>query len=420
MTRDHRRKKAIRAQAATTGRTYLDAATSLTTTGTGPPVLAEPFRRALATALEAAGWPLEIEHHPQAAALRSYAGPATIDVARADDPAGGLTGDEHPDDPTVFDLAAPLRVTIWAPMLTHFAPDLGRVAGVDAHTIPADRAAEVIAAEIDQVVGAARQRDLADTPTRAECGICGDRYPEAALFTPTRAPVSVCPCCAFDGDLLGAHPAYLAYQMDRATTHGVALPAGWSAAQVLLCCLGGPVLPRRLRAVWRDNGTLFEPAEFWANPSRAWIWLPPAPRRPAAPAGLGCGASLAAVTAAIDRTHPDLRVRYQARRDDEIAEYLAGEYGDDVRPGDDDGLRVPEEIVERFWPAVVAYVVAMLTQRAERPRHRSPWHVLQSFELGDWISVLDPDLDSFQVETVLRVGMLTVRDVLDPVAGHDE
>jgi hypothetical protein len=420
MTRDHRRKKAIRAQAAATGRTYLDAAASLTYSGPRPPVLAEPLRRALVTALAAAGWPVEIEHYPQAAALRSYAGPATIDVDRADEPAGGLTGDEHPDDPSVFDLAAPLRVVIWAPMLTRFAPELERVAGVDAHEIPADRPAEVIAAEIDQVVGTARRRDLADTPARGECGICGDRYPEAALFTPTHAPISVCPCCVFDGDLLDAHPAYLAYQMDQAAGQSVALPAGWSAAQVLLCCLGGSALGRRLRSEWRDNGTLFEPAEVWSDPSLAWIWLPPAPRRPAAFAGLGCGASLAAVIAALDRSHPDLRARYQTRRDNEITEYLADEYGDDVRPEDDHGSRVPEEVVERFWPAVIAYVVAMLAQQAERPAHRSPWHVLESFELGDWISVLDPDLDSFNVETALRVGILAVREILDPDAGHDD
>ena len=90
MTRDHRRKKAIRAQSAATGRTYLDAAASMTAFGTRPPVLAEPLRHALATALAETGWPLEIEHHPHAAALRSYAGPATIDVGRADDPAGGF------------------------------------------------------------------------------------------------------------------------------------------------------------------------------------------------------------------------------------------------------------------------------------------------------------------------------------------
>lgn len=420
-------KKAIRARPAAPGRSSPDAGASVASSDTPPPVLADPLRRALSTALAAAGWPLEIEHHPQAAALRSYAGPAIIDVARAEDPAGGLTGDEHPDDPAVFDLAGPLRVTIWAPMLTDFAPELGRVAGIDAHSVAADQPAGEIVAEIDRLVAAARRRDLGDTPAHGRCGICGDAYPEATLFTPTRAPVAVCPCCAFDGDLIGAHPAWLAYQMDRATTRSVALPAGWSAVQVLLCCLAGSRFGRRLRAEWRENGTLFEPTEAWSDPSQAWIWLPPPPARPAALAGLGCGASLATVIDTLDRAHPDLRARYQARRDRELAEYRADEYGDEDPPQEDedlledeDGLEAPPQVIERFLPAIVAYTVAMLTQQAERPGHRRPWHVLQSFELGDWISVLDPALDSYQVETVLRVGIATVRDLLDPDGGHDD
>jgi hypothetical protein len=57
VTRDHRRKKAIRVRSAATGRTYLDAAASMTAAGTRPPVLAEPLRDALAAALAATGWP---------------------------------------------------------------------------------------------------------------------------------------------------------------------------------------------------------------------------------------------------------------------------------------------------------------------------------------------------------------------------
>jgi hypothetical protein len=62
----------------------------------------------------------------------------------------------------------------------------------------------------------------------------------------------------------------------------------------------------------------------------------------------------------------------------------------------------------------MVYVVAMLTQGVERPGQRSPWHVLESFELADWISTLNPDLDSYHVETVLRVGTDTVRGALKP------
>lgn len=60
------------------------------------------------------------------------------------------------------------------------------------------------------------------------------------------------------------------------------------------------------------------------------------------------------------------------------------------------------------------------TQRAERPEHHSPWHVLESLELGEWIDALDPALDSCHVETVLRVGIRTVRDILDPDSTHDD
>lgn len=83
-------------------------------------------------------------------------------------------------------------------------------------------------------------------------------------------------------------------------------------------------------------------------------------------------------------------------------------------------MRVPEEIIKRFWPAVIAYAVAMLTQQAERPEHRNPWHIFHSLELGDWFGALDPHLDSNEVETVLRVGILIVRDTLDPDARPDD
>lgn len=423
MTRDHRRKKAVRALAATTGRSYADAATMLTTSPTGSPVLAVRLRDQLVAALEAAGWPVQVEHNPQATALRSYAGPATVDVSRVEEATRGRTGDEHPDDPAVFDLTAPLQVTVWAPLSPGLSPELDRVIGLDAHEIPGHWPVGQIVAEIDQVVGAARRRDVADTLSRAECGICGDSYPEVGLFEPTASPVRVCSCCVFDGDLLGSDPAYLAYQIDRATAQDLAIPAGWAGAQVLLCCLGGPTLPELLHTAWRAAGTMYEPLEYWWDPSMVWIWLPSPSRRPAALAELGCGASLAHITAAIDGAHPDLRTAFRVRTDQEITDYLTGEYGDDVdhdieATNNRDGLRVSDAILDRFWPAAIAYTVAMLTQQDDWPSHRSPWHVLESFELGDWIHALDPDLDTYQVETVLREAIPFIRDTLDPT-DHD-
>ena len=391
-----------------TDRTHLDVR---------PVGLAEPMRRAVIAALEGAGWPVEVEHHPQAGALRTYAGPATIDVARAAVPPAALVDDVHPDDAAAFDLSSPLQVRVWAPMFVNFTPELGRIAGIDAYQIGTDRTAEQIVTEIDTAVSVARRRDMTDSPAHAQCGICGDHYPDRALLSPTDDAVPVCPCCAFDGDLLDAEPAYLAYQLDQANRQSVALPAGWSAVQVLLCCLAGSDFESRLRLDWRAHGTLFEPAEVWSNPTSTWIWLPPPPNRPPALRGLGCGASLAAVMSAIDRSHPDLLESYRAARSQHIAE--DDPFKDDEGPlcsGGDQGPREPQEIVERFWPAVIAYAVALLTQQHERRDSRPPWHVLESFELVDWIENLDPQLNSMHVETVLLAGITTVRDLLDPAA----
>lgn len=155
------------------------------------------------------------------------------------------------------------------------------------------------------------------------------------------------------------------------------------------------------------------PSPEWGDPGQTWVWLPPRDRRPAALAELACGAALADIVAALDRAHPDLRASARNREED-----LDG--WDD---GDDDleTLQTPETTIARIWPAVVAYTVGLLTQEAERPRDRSPWHVLESFELDDWVAAVAPDndtetdtLNSYHVESVLRDGILALREALDP------
>ncbi|MGW4528375.1 hypothetical protein [Amycolatopsis sp. NPDC004378] len=416
MTRDHYRKKAVRAHAAETGRTYLDAATSLRRAGLddgrgadgGGMVLAEPLRDALAAALETAGWPVVIEHHPQFHTLPVYAGPATIQVGRAAEPTLSSTGDEHPDDPDVFDLTTALTVTVWAPLTVEYSEALGRVTGVDAHQIPATWTPARIVAELDRVVGQARARDLAEAPLDTACGICGDRYAAGGFARPARPQVAVCPCCAFDGDLLDPEPGQLAFDLDRAASTNLAAPAGWAGVQALLCCLGGTGLADWLHEDWHSHGTSYLPSESWSAAGQTWIWLPPADSRPPALAELGCGASLERVLAAVHTAHPDARERFAAYLA-ELDEQLDDDYDDA-----DEGPRVPEDVFERFWPAAVGYVVALLTQRAERPGQRSPWHVLASLELLDWLAILAPDQDYYQVETVLRGGFSVVRDLLDP------
>lgn len=70
------------------GRTFRDAATSLRLPGSnnGGTVLAARLRDDLVEALDAAGWPVTIERHPQFHALHVYAGPASVHVRRDADP----------------------------------------------------------------------------------------------------------------------------------------------------------------------------------------------------------------------------------------------------------------------------------------------------------------------------------------------
>ena len=407
MTREYWRKKTVRDHAAATGRTYLDAATTLGSSQPEPATLASDLRDALAAGLETAGWPVEIELTPQATGLRLYAGPATISVER-DNELRSFSGDEDPDDPDIFDLSRTLRVLVWAPLIIDYSEELGRILGVDAHEIPASGDIPTIIAEIDRVVGQARQRDHADTAANTECGICGDCYPESALFEPATAPISVCPACAFDGDLFDPRPAHLAFQIDRTSTTNLAIPAGWAGAQALLGCLGGSDFNRWLTAQWQASATIFRPLECWNDPGRAWIWLPPVEHRPRALADLGCGASLGAIAEAIDRAHPDLRAISKANRADDMSEYLEDGESDDLN----------DATWEQVWPAAVAYAVALLTQKTERPSHRTPWHVMESFELDEWIDELDSDLDCDHVESVLGVAIPTIVHALDP-DGHD-
>lgn len=427
MTRDHRRKKAARAQAAATGRRYLDAA-RLDPAEDTDPSSATRLREQLATQLVAAGWPVEREHNPQHNALRTYAGPAVIDVGRDGEPTTWEdTGEAHPDDPDAFDVTAPLRVCLWTPLITDYRAELGRVGGVDAHEIPpAGRTVADLVADIDQIVAAARRRERADTPNDARCGICGDPYPHAALFEPTHSQVAVCPCCAFDGDLFGPCPEQLAYDLDHAPNRTLAMPAGWAGVHALLCCLGGPDLPDTLTEAWHDAGLASLASHGWGDPGQTWVWLPPPDRRPAALAGLGCGAALAAIIAAIDRAHPGLRAAARTRDDDDFydgddRDDRDDEFDNDQVEGDNDrkDWRPPKATLNRIWPAAVAYTVALLTQQAERGHARRPWHVLYSFELAEWVAELDPDvaaggLDPYHVESVLRSGIPTLREALDP------
>ncbi|MGH3757777.1 hypothetical protein [Actinophytocola sp.] len=88
------------------------------------------------------------------------------------------------------------------------------------------------------------------------------------------------------------------------------------------------------------------------------------------------------------------------------------------RPAAVTGYKYPRLSSIGSGPPPSPHTVAILTQQDDRPTRRSPWHVLESFELTDWIHALDPYLDAYHVEAVLRDAIPFIRDTLDP-ADHD-
>ena len=220
-----------------------------------------------------------------------------------------------------------------------------------------------------QELAAGRARAIAAQRDDAECGICGDAYPARHLLDPTASSdLQVCVSCCFDGDLPPrALPEKLIYRLDRLFFEDLALPAGASAVAALLACAAGPGLTSRLQAAW---GRVPEvPLPHWDDPGLLWIWLPPT-GRPQALARFGAGASLRAVVEAVQQAHPALHGRFRRRLDEDLEDDP-----EDPRPR-------PDYLVPQLWDAVIAYAVTFMTQTQERPGHRAPCHVTESFEEG--------------------------------------
>jgi hypothetical protein len=411
MTRDHRRKQQIRAHAARTDRSYADAATALGSAAP-PPASASELRDAITAALRAAGWPVEVEYVPQAGGLVLWAGPAKVELRRGGEPRRLLVNDLDPDDPEDFDLTAPLGVTLSAPPFVDYSERLGRIIGIDG-VVLGPRSPGQLVVEIDRQVARARQQDLADTPVDVNCSICGDAFSVNDLYHADDVQYGLCPSCVFDGDSPYVDPAHLALTIDQLAFRSVAAPAGWPGVQALLCCLGGPALLSLLAREWKAARVTWLPGENWSSALATWVWLPPKEQRPPALAELGCGATLERVCSAVEDAHPELRDVFRARELEDLR-VARMEDGDDPAGADDDPFRVAQAVFDRFWPAAIAFAVGLLTQQAERPAHRDPWHILESFELAEWIEVLDPALDDFQVECVLRYGVPIIRDALAP------
>ena len=174
----------------------------------------------------------------------------------------------------------------------------------------------------------------------------------------------------------------------------------WSRAYCATCATR-PGLHGRLRQLGRRAGTLYLPNEHWADPDQLWLWLPPTTSRPAALRGLGAGASLAAITAAVSHAHPDLPAQ--------VSEELDASWRESC---DDDG-DAPERFIARIWPAVIAYAVTFAAQATDRPSHRPPWHVVESFDaLPDHLRQLGTDLDIDHIHATLSVGLDILTDTL--------
>jgi hypothetical protein len=362
-------------------------------------VLARQLHADLVAAFRQAGWPVEAENFPEFAQYRAYPGPARLTVGRCDQ-FTSLSGDEDPDDPSL-DLTRPAQVDMTAP--------LQAVEGVQVSAVSqGDLPVEELVARLGGVLADGRARAVRAAVDDSACPICNDPYPQAHLVSPTVADdLTVCPACAFDGDLLPhGLPARLTYQLSRLFDEDLAAPAGWSAVAALLACAARPGLGKRLQAKWRRAGGVLDvPSWWWSKPEDIWIWLPPRPRRPRVLHHFGPGARLGAMVQAIDAAHPDLRQRVRGRQ---------GELW--LEAGGDEGGAGPDQLAETVWPAVLAYVVAFTTQAAERPRRRAPLeHVGYSFEtftLKDHLDQLGSSLDVDDVESTLTVGLEMVSGAL--------
>ncbi len=299
---------------------------------------------AVVAALAARGWPHDTWASAGMGPLTACAGPpgtVRIRVSPGDDDASPVG-------------SASLRVSASGPAYAD-----GDSFAWSAAPGPAPDAA---AAQLDLALGDARLRLVraADDEPQVPCPVCGDRYPARHLLPNCPGAPAVCPACVFDGDQpYRTDLPYLAARLDEAAFAWLPFPAGWDAVAAVLALCCGPGLGARLERE-SCNGR----AARWHDPEAgSWIWLPPPGTRHPAFAGLGAGATVPALTAAIGCHDPGLR-------------------GEARRICREDGIRWRDSL----WDSAVAYAVAFTTQAGERNRHRKPVHVTDS--LSDGLSLI--------------------------------
>lgn len=364
-------------------------------------ITASGLHTVVVEAFRAAGWPVEAETSPESGRYLSYPGPITMAVGRDPADAGGVGtvggGPDDPGDPddgAAFDISQPPVIRLAAPLV----PERG---DQEVETmLPGTAEPRQVVAAARNMVAAGRSRILKAGRNDTPCVVCGDPYPSDHLMGPAEpGRRSACPACVFDQDMPWQGPVpVLALQLDRLRDRDLTVPAGWSAVTALLACLGGPEMCEAIERAWRTDGILYTPMEGWSGPDDIWIWLPERPICTAL-AEFGPGAPLTAVVRALDKAYPALRDRVRTELADTDAE-IAAEYGEEDQPR-------PDRFVEAVWPALIAYVVTLLTQAAERPDQRPPLeHVSGSFDLlPDYMLEIGSDLNPDDVVSTLECGL---------------
>ncbi|MEW1760552.1 hypothetical protein AB0393_29070 [Streptomyces cyaneofuscatus] len=390
MTRNRKKKLAIRAEANGTGNAR---AARL---HTPPPneVLTADVQERLIGAFAAEGWPVENDGFPEFGRWAGWMGPVGSTLSRSKDFG---SDDAHPDDPDHHDLTV-------VPELTFIAPKIPHTREAMVLELPGTTPSAEIVRTVRDELGRARAAEVGKSTRKATCSLCGDRYPTGHLLPSTESDeLLLCPFCVFDGDILGSHPLRLAFAIDDLTSRDVAAPAGWSAVAALLACAGGPELGERLNEV----GGLRVALPHWSDPDQVWVWLPPDDLPPALER-LRPGTSLATLVEAVETAHPDLRDRFRAQVADTLEE----------DEDDEDGGSAPDYLVEQLWPAAICYAVAAATQERERPQGTSPWNLLEDgFEegnLADNFHQLGSTLDAEALGNVftLSIGVPLIAEVL--------
>ena len=362
--------------------------TSLLTSGQAPPATASGgLHRALVEAFTAAGWPVEAESYPEVGWWLSYPGPVKMqildpevnpDVAIGDDP-----GEESGDDPREvadagaggylpavravtggagFELLCAAPLLEMTSELDPFGEERGGPVGEHPH-LPGDVDPVAVVARVGDQLGEARAAALADAITDVSCDLCGDQYQSEALLAIDAEGALVCPACVFDGDVDPVFLPALVAEVDQARGVDLAAPAMWGAVAALVGLLARPGLRGRAARACGRRFVLM--GTEWDNPAMVWCWLPPTTGRPAWLTDRGPGLALAALTHAASTAEPALFTEF-ARRGHEHASSV----GESQRAW----------LIDRCWPAVLAYRTAIATQDWERRAHRAPEHVAESFD----------------------------------------